>query len=445
MKQHTLKWAAVAAGTLATATCGTEVQAQAVDSLLDKLVDKGVLTTKEANDLRHDADKDFAKAYAAKSGMPDWVTAFKLNGDFRGRYEMFETGNDAFVDRNRFRYRLRFGAVANIKDNFEVGLRFSSSDPSGTFGGDPISGNSTLQDNASRKFVYLDLAYGKWTFLNTKEYSASVSIGKIENPFTVSDSVFDPDYDPEGAGANFTYRLNDHHTLKFNAGAFVLDELSGGHDDPWLYGAQVRWDAAWSKAVATTVGLAALNIVDGQSLTNGAVPNVQRGNTRDAGTGALSKHFNPIVVDAGITYSFEEAPCYKGPFPIKLAGEYMNNLAASDREQAFQGGITFGKAGKKGLWEVAYRYKYLGADSWYEEFTDSDYGAFYGGTLPNSGFGAGYGAGTNVRGHVAKVSYSPFDALTLSVTYLRTTLINEIPAGSNSDMTRLQVDALWKF
>jgi hypothetical protein len=97
------------------------------------------------------------------------------------------------------------------------------------------------------------------------------------------------------------------------------------------------------------------------------------------------------------------------------------------------------------LWEVTYRYKYLGGDSWYEELTDSDFGAFYAGTFPQSGSGAGYGAGTNVRGHIAKISYSPFDALQLNITYFKTILINEIPASSNSDMGRLQVDAAWKF
>src|SRR5688500_10465735 len=51
--------------------------AQSVDSLLDKLVDKGVLTVKEANDLREESDKDFTKAYAAKSGMSEWVSALK--------------------------------------------------------------------------------------------------------------------------------------------------------------------------------------------------------------------------------------------------------------------------------------------------------------------------------------------------------------------------------
>ncbi len=449
----------MAASTVAVALYGNTAHAQSADALLDKLVDKGVLSVKEANELRDEADAGFRKAYQVKSGMPDWVSSLKINGDFRGRYEHFSSGNKSdlgnaglannnfSVDRSRFRYRLRLGMVATIKDNFEVGLRLTSSEPTGTVGGDPISGNTSFQDNASKKFIYLDMAYGKWSFINTKALTESITIGKMENPFVFSDMVFDGDYTPEGAGYNLTFRANDVHTLKLNAGAFVLDELGGDSKDPWMYGAQLRWDAAWSKKVASSMGLAGLNLVNEQSLTNGAVPAINRGNTRNAGTGALANNYNPVIADASVTYSFEDGipMIYASPFPIKFAADYMNNVAAREREQAWSAGITFGKSGKKGLWEVSYRYKYLGGDAWYEEMVDSDFGAFYQGTLPNGGSGAGYGSGTNVRGHIAKASYTPFDALTLGITYFRTRLINEIPAASESDMTRLQVDAVWKF
>ena len=100
--------------------------AQSVDSLLDKLVDKGVLTVKEAGELREESDKDFNKAYAAKSGMVDWVSALKFNGDLRMRSESFHYDNPAATDRQRFRYRMRFGVLATLSDNFEVGMRLAS-------------------------------------------------------------------------------------------------------------------------------------------------------------------------------------------------------------------------------------------------------------------------------------------------------------------------------
>ena len=73
----------LAAAAVATLACtSTTALAQSADALIDKLVDKGVLTVKEANDLREESDKGFTTAYSVKSGMPEWVTALKFNGDF---------------------------------------------------------------------------------------------------------------------------------------------------------------------------------------------------------------------------------------------------------------------------------------------------------------------------------------------------------------------------
>ncbi|MDQ6632696.1 MAG: putative porin, partial [Verrucomicrobiota bacterium] len=115
---------ALLTGTLASFAVGTTAMAQSSDALIDKLVEKGILNVKEANDLREEADKDFTKSYSVKSGMPDWVTALKFNGDFRGRYDGIYSRDGS--DRNRLRYRMRFGATASLTDNFEVGLRLGS-------------------------------------------------------------------------------------------------------------------------------------------------------------------------------------------------------------------------------------------------------------------------------------------------------------------------------
>src|SRR5439155_331129 len=68
----------------------------------------------------------FTSAYSVKSGLPDWVTSMKFNGDFRGRFEQTSAENPAYVDRNRYRYRLRFGVTATLQDSFEVGFRLAS-------------------------------------------------------------------------------------------------------------------------------------------------------------------------------------------------------------------------------------------------------------------------------------------------------------------------------
>jgi hypothetical protein len=464
------RWAGTAVA-LTTALAAPSVQAQSADALLDKLVDKGILTVDEANELRDQTDKDFTAAYSVKSGLPDWVTSLRIGGDFRGRYEMFNSGEPTFVDRHRFRYRVRPGIVAGLRDNFEVGFRLTSSEAQGTFGGDPISGNTTFQDNASKKFVYIDLAYAKWTAFNNRVSSGVFTIGKMENPFVFSDMVFDGDYTPEGLAQQFSFNLNEAHALKLNLGQFAVDEISTSSRDPYLFGAQVRLESTWNKHWATSLGLAALALTSEENLTetpagapvatpvrdaagnqigtvnlpgaaaSSTVPNVNRGNTRTA-AGVLANNFNPFVADAAVTYTLESFPRYNAPFPIRLAAEYMVNPAADDRNEGYALGITFGKSGRRGLWDVSYRWKHLEADAWWEELVDSDFG----GLTPAAGATrAAYASGTNVEGHIFKASYSPFDSLTIGVTYFLAEIIAGTPSTFDESVGRLQLDAVWRF
>ena len=109
--QKTLRLAVLLA-IAGSATLGARLQAQSSDALIDKLVEKGILNVNEANQLREETDKDFNKAYSSKSGMPEWVTALKINGDFRGRVEHFNAEDPLFTSRTRFRYRARIGITA---------------------------------------------------------------------------------------------------------------------------------------------------------------------------------------------------------------------------------------------------------------------------------------------------------------------------------------------
>lgn len=464
--KHILR-AGLAAATLAGASSAL---AQSGDALIDKLVDKGILSVKEANELRQETDQGFSKALQVKNGMPDWVNAFKINGDFRGRFEGFMYDDSSakadptaakgnYPDRYRMRYRLRLGATATIKDNFEVGMRLTTSEPykTGESAGDPISGNTTMTGNGSKKFIYLDQAYGKWTAINGPVWTAGLTIGKMEMPFANSDIVWDPDYTPEGIAETVSYAFNDAHSLKLTAGQFMLNELDnmpGASSDGYLLGLQARWDAKWSPKVQTSAGAAFYGLMNPRALDTGtAVPDKNGGNTRSgSAAGALASNYNPVVLDGSATYTLEKFPLYAGPFPIKLAADYMNNTAVEQGNTGFSAGLTFGKAGKRNTWELSYRYKYLERDAWFEELVDSDTGAFYGkGWAASSMYsrGAGYVSGTNVKGHVLKAGYSPFDALTLNFTVFLTSLINNPTEGTagyvKSDTVRFQVDANLKF
>ncbi|MEY4384742.1 MAG: hypothetical protein RLY20_25 [Verrucomicrobiota bacterium] len=440
------------------------VVAQSSDALLNKLVEKGILNAEEAKQLKAESDKNFTTALSTKNGMPEWVTALKFNGDFRGRYDSINPGNDLAVDRSRWRYRARFGFVATIKDDLELGLRLGSGgiDSGVSTGTSPLAMNQTFQNNGSKKGIFLDQAYGKWSPLHTADWKGSLIFGKMEDPFVFSEvgQGLDSDYTPEGGALTLERKLSDSQTVRWINGAFILDEISSSSADPYLVGTQLRLDSKWSQHVSSSVGVMLFSFSNVDKLSNGSVPNVNVGNTRyiPSGTNQANAiplyHFNPILADASVGYLFDRAPLYKGAFPVKLVGTYLVNPAApsSADNHGWSAGFILGKAGKRGTWEFDYSYKWLGANSIWEEVVDDDFGAYW---ATNAGYNfdakdaSGYFTGTNVRGHVTKLSYSPTDCLTLSLKWYLTSLINEPSVGlgvdRESQINRFQVDALLKF
>ena len=484
--QNTRKKMAMFAGATALMALTPQLQAQtSVDALLNKLEQKGILTVDEAKELKtenqQDSAADLNKAMNSRFQMPDWVTGYKIFGDFRGRFDEQTTsssGNPATglnaEDQIRLRYRLRVGLMVNMKDDFQVGFSLGSDNSSGN----DLSNNTTLENNGTKKPVWIDTAFGKWTPLNNDAWMLAATIGKMVQPFQATPMEFDPDYTPEGAALQSTYKINDNHSIGLNTAAFVLDNASstvsgangaGSTKDPWLYGGQVLWNATWTPRLASSMGFAAYNIVnkDGLGLPTGGttgiannpanynpggVANNNQGNTRNGTTGNLQYWYNPIVASASFTYTLDSFPLYKGKFPIKPAGEYMYNPGAPSQNEGYWVGAMFGKAGKKGMWDISYRYQYLEADAWYDELVDDDNVAFY--TNGGAGFPTqpktGWVGGTNIKGHLVKCNYSLTDALTFTVTAYINQLINPNqnigPTGEpNSNAMHVMADLMWKF
>ena len=418
--------------------------AQSVDALLDKLVDKGVLTVNEANDLRQETDKDFTKAYSVKTGMPEWVNSVKFNGDIRMRYEGFFADNPAAVDRNRYQYRLRAGFTVQMLDQVEAGFRLASE---GDTRGNPISSNQTFDNNASKKGLALDLVYGKWTAVNNSDWSLALTAGKMEMPLAISPAYIDRDYTPEGFAQQFKWNIAPGHTLSANLGEFVIEEDGAGDLDSWMLAGQLRLTSIWSDHLTSSLGVMGLMITKTEALrTSRGQLDIGEGNTRVGGfaTNAPLHDFHPIIADADITYTLESFPLYPVAFPITVGGSYLHNPGASRDNTGYNLYVAFGKAGKRRTWELAYEYRFLEADAIYEELPESDFNAFA--QSPRMiGGRSGFQNGTNIRGHVIRAGYSPFDSITLNITYWITRNILETPSGSDSDASRLQVDAIWKF
>lgn len=472
MNQKSLSWAAFAAGMFATGMMNTSANAQTADALISKLVDKGILTSQEASELKKEtqaeADKNFTKSFKAKTGMPDWITNYKLSGDFRGRFQEQNADNEAWQARDRYRFRLRAGLTLTMLEHIDVGFRFATgnpqTNPGGTLvGGQTISANQDLNSLESRKFLWLDTAFARWTPIKTERWNVSATIGKMDNPFLLSNMLYDYDVNPEGASLQVAYNINAQHSLRGIGALFVLDELNQskppgtltetnppaafrtGHD-PYFYGGQVLLESKWSPELDTSIGAAMFNIVNKDSLSAQLQPFYNSGNSRDA-NGFLKYNFDPIIGSASATVRPFTLGIYPGPFPIKVGGEYLYNPGAPSNNKAYRAGITLGKAGKKRTWELSYRYQRLEADAWFDAMVDDDNGAFFGTGNPQmagTGKANGWFGGTNVKGHQAIGIYSFTDFANLTFTYYNNKLIINAP-GQKSNASHFMADLNFKF
>src|ERR1043166_2600590 len=244
MKQKCTTWAALAASIFVGGALATKTQGQSSDALLNALIKKGIISEKEAQDIKAEATKETAKeinqTFSAKTGMPAWINSYKLYGDFRGRFEENHADNFLYHDRDRYRYRLRLGLNISMLNNFDVGLRLSSGDPASAGanagaagsqsnpGGQPITANQTLGSLNPRKFIWIDAAYGRWTPIKNNDWTVSATIGKMDNPFQLSNMIWDYDINPEGVALQASYNINDQHALKANGAWFLLDEINQG-------------------------------------------------------------------------------------------------------------------------------------------------------------------------------------------------------------------------
>lgn len=417
-------------------------------------------------------EKEAAEAQAKNSGpvikLPEWVTSVRFVDDLRLRYDGIYAPDSDFVSRNRFRSRLRLGAIATLQDDFEIGFRVASSPSVGKdSGGDPLSTNQTFEDNASRKPVGIDWAFARWTPIHTPDWTGTFTIGKMENPPNYTEDVFDVDYTPEGLAEQFSYKAGAHHTISTYLGQYVLDELQFSNRDPYLFLEQLRLDSKWGERLVTSFGVSGLSIANPRTLTTTSVPDSNHGNTRTplltntnniTTGGALVNDYQLFIADGTATWNLESFPLYKGTFPISITGEYIHNYGASSRNIGYSFGPSFGRVSQrnaagiksqKGKWEISYRYQSLEGDANYEELTASDNGAFYRDRPPgepgNYSFRPTFLNGLNLRGHAFRIAYAPLDSIVIDARVWLNRAIDVSVPGGNPQGIRVLVDLVWKF
>jgi hypothetical protein len=420
-----------------------------MDVLLGKLVDKGILTASEAQEIRTETNDEVAKQEKvkqedykklAKDSLPDWVKNIKLKGDLRTRYQYDQAKNATSVgsDRHRARIRMRLGAETKLIDDFKVGLGISTGTTS-----DPRSTNVTLGDTFSFKSIVLNHAYGEYSPGWTSPVETSFIAGKFANPiWEPTDMLWDTDINPEGAALKLGYKLDNGPNLFLNSFFGVLDENASDKDDPIMWAIQpgLDWDLMDNVNLKGAVDFYVFNGIKGHpamdfnSGTNTlAIPSDQN---RVTGTRVYSNSYNSV--NPKVEIGFKEPLSFAGlnswvPY-LGFFGEYIDNFDADEKNNAWAAGFKFGhsKISKLNDWQLCYNYRFLEKDAWPDVFPDSDF----------------YSGRTNTKGHNVILQYGLSKNSFLNLEYyyaMNMTRASADPGSSRLPAQVLQADWSIKF
>jgi hypothetical protein len=214
------------------------VRAQENDALLDALVKKGVLSNKEAQDVRADEDKQYSESAMSKISLSSSIKSITFYGDLRLRYDLRAgttgagatgtggalLGHGDSQDLNRWRYRLRFGVKGTLYDNFFYGIRLATNpnyDRSGnvTFG----HGDAAGPFGKDQSLLAVDQV-----FLGFKPTSdITLTGGQMPNPLYTTNLVWDDNLNPAGAAEQFDHTFGNGLEVFGTAGQFVYQAASG--------------------------------------------------------------------------------------------------------------------------------------------------------------------------------------------------------------------------
>lgn len=384
-----------------------------IDILVDKLVEKEILSQVEAQIILDETKQEVAKEIAQGDSyaLPKWVQNIKFKGDLRTRYQYEKRKGSE--ERHRGRIRFRLGSEMKVTDSVKVAAGLA------TGGKDPRSTNETLDNTFETPDIRLDYAYAQYAPVSW----LTLMGGKIKGTsfWTPSDLLWDGDINPEGVAVNLNHGISSNIYGFFNAGLFILDEASSDTSDPFMYVLQPGADIKFNDAVNLKIAIAyyGFDNIKGSTLDHSS-------GTNSLSAGALQYNYDSLGVSTELGF--------KNPLGIEavpyfaLIGEYINNFDPSSDNDGFLVGCAIGekKVGKKGQWQAKYLYRRLERDAFPDTFPDSDF----------------YGGQTNVKGHEAIFQYGLLDNVILGLDYY----YSEPIKGTTRNHEHLfQTDIVFKF
>jgi hypothetical protein len=423
---------------------GIGLAADKFDLLMQKLVERGVLSQEDASQIEKEIEQETAQQKTAAKEtvatedavvpteegyikVPKWVQNTKLKGDLRLRYQYDDRDGDGRDERNRGRFRLRLGAETAVTDEVTVGFGFASG------GDDPRSTNQTFDDTFSSKNFRIDYAYAQYNpkFLPGSEFVG----GKFKNPlWTPKDLLWDGDVNPEGVAGVFDFALGDTFDLYFTPGFFILDEYSDTDADPFMavfqLGTKVTFANTFDAQIAGTYYY--FNNVQGNFFDQGSGTNTLV--LQQDGEEGLAYGYDSIGLGAqvgmGLPVDFMPYAAVFGEYIVNIDSDDKYNGVKNNDDTGWLLGVKFGhqKIGDFGTWQAKYNYRRLERDAWPDFLPDSDF----------------HGGETNAEGHEVEFEFGLLKNLSMALDYYNTKLIDDVD-GSDEQEDVFQADLNFKF
>ena len=397
-----------------------------VDVLVNKLVEKGLLTPMEAQIIVDESAQHVAKEIAeGKSAtLPAWVQNMKLKGDLRVRYQ-YERKSSNTDARERGRLRYRLGIETKVVENVKAAAGFASGGP------DPRSTNQTFEDSFAHGDLRLDYAYAEWT--PVKE--AKIALGKFDAKnyiWAPTDMLWDTDIRPAGGSINYERNITGDIDGFANTGVWVMDEnANSDRPAPFLTFLQsgVKWgnekvDAKFACNYYNFHG------AQGRALDwcRGTNTGITKTNNDGGCSGGLTYDYNA----AGFSTELGAAKLFGGlslnvDERIAVFMDFIHNTDANDNTNGWTTGMRFGNAKlkEKGQWQASYMFTRLEKDAWLDVLPDSDR----------------KGGDTNIRGHELLLEYGLNKNVTLGIDYYQTARLT----GTKDPERLIQLDTVFKF
>ena len=139
-----------------------------IDILLDKLVDKNILTGSEAQEIRYETQEEVKKeiSLGTHKTLSSWLQNITLGGDIRIRYQKDDNKNLTYK-RERFRERVRLYLNSKVNENLSVYTGIATGKNT-----DPRSTNQTFKENFAKRNIYLDYGYLEYFLHPTLSFNA---------------------------------------------------------------------------------------------------------------------------------------------------------------------------------------------------------------------------------------------------------------------------------